>query len=106
MIAKFFRKKKGLKYSAVVNHINDCGQLKLDDSGNISITFNSFQPRVVSHQNGKKGIKNRFHIFVSILKRSTGVRNPHLTQFDEFFFKNPLELNANVLNEIYYRLEK
>lgn len=73
MVSKFFRKKK-VDYAEVVYHITNCGQLKIDDFGNIDMTFNSFKPR----RKRDCDISNKFWIYISILRRSKEVKNSKL----------------------------
>lgn len=104
VIARYFCKKKSdVTYSAVVNHIKECGQLRIDDFGNIDITFNSYKPKFDT--NGQPTDKNTFGIFVSIIKRSSEVRNFMLTQFEEYYFKTEVQCDQAEITKIRDRIQ-
>lgn len=91
IMAKFFTSHSST-YRKIVKHILQCGHLRISNSGNIALTFNSYNPRT---RNCK------FEVFGSFIKRDESVINSNMNQFEESCIQEEIifdQKGVNIIN--------
>ena len=90
---------KPMTYERIVKHLTFCGQLKIDDNGNIDVIFNNF--------NLKKTYQPVFFVIHgSIIRRTLDPELAKKKPFEEYVIKQPVEFEKDGTSDILSIIDK